>query len=75
MEKKDGKITRKFFLADTEAFVEPVAVVPDIGGDPNRYLVVKSRSKWVKEFIAWLEAPHNLDKMDDPVHQEDEADA
>lgn len=67
VEAKHGEITRKFFLADTDAFVEPVAVVPDIGGDPNRYFVVKSRSKWVKEFIAWLEAPHNLDVMDDPV--------
>ena len=32
-----------FYLADVEAFVEAVAVVPDIGGPPNRYFTVKSR--------------------------------
>ena len=57
-------LERRFYLADANAFEEAIAVVPDIGGPPNRYFVVKSRKKWVKEFINWLEAPHTDDKMD-----------
>ncbi len=56
---------RIFYLADAEAFVEPCAVVPDIGGPLNRYFLVRSRSKWVKSFVNWLEAPHHLDVMED----------
>ena len=48
----------KFYLADVEAFVEPVAVIPDIGGPPNRYFVVKSRACWEEDFEQWLEKDH-----------------
>ena len=61
-----GSVTgRVFYLADTEAFVRPCAVVPDIGGPPNRYFLVKQRSQWHKEFIVWVERPHNEDEMSD----------
>ena len=60
----DGELTRRFYLANTDAFKEPVAVVPDIGGPPNRYFLVKSRSKWCKEFCAWLQAPHTDDVVE-----------
>ena len=56
---------RKFYLAETDAFVRPCAVVPDIGGPQNRYFMVKSRDEWHKEFIAWVERPHHEDNMDD----------
>ena len=59
-----GKVTRRyFFLADTDAILGPCAVVPDIGGPPNRYFVVQPRAKWVDMFIDWLKLPHNQDKM------------
>ena len=63
-EEDPEEVERQFYLADTEAFVEPCTVVPDIGGAPNRYFYVKSQTKWVDEFVAWLEAPHKDNKMD-----------
>ena len=55
----------KFYFADVEAFVRPVAVIPDIGGPPNAYFVLKERSKWKSDFAQWLREPHNLDQMID----------
>ena len=56
---KDGEVDgRKFYLADTEAFVRACAVIPDIGGPPNSYFMVKQRPEWHKEFISWIERPH-----------------
>ena len=60
----DGGVTgRQFYLAETEAFVKPCAVVPDIGGACNRYFLVKSRDDWHKEFIAWVEDTYEMDDM------------
>jgi hypothetical protein len=55
----NGCVTEmKFYLADVEAFVAPLAVIPDIGGLPNDYLVVKNREEWKEDFEAWLETPN-----------------
>ena len=63
---EDNQVTgRVFFLADTEAFVKPCAMIPDIGGPCNRYFLVKSRDEWVKEFTHWLLRPHHEDVMSD----------
>ena len=52
------RVTRlKFYLADVEAFVEPIVVVPDIGGPPNAYFLCMSRVGWRDDFIAWLHSP------------------
>lgn len=57
---------RNLYLADVNAFVSPLCMVPDVGGNPgNKYLLVKPRSAWVSEFIAWLEDPHENDDMTD----------
>ena len=65
----DGEVDgRKFYLADTEAFVSACAVIPDIGGPPNGYFMVKPRSAWHKEFIAWIDRPHHED--DDQEEEE-----
>ena len=70
----NGYVTnRTFYLADTEAFVGPCCAVPDIGGRINRYFVVKPREEWAKEFILWLEDPHNLDQMDAFSSDEEES--
>jgi len=56
---------RKFYLADVEAFVEPIVVIPDIGSVPRcKYFQVKSRSEWAKDFIEWIEMPHYHDEID-----------
>ena len=44
----------KFYLIGVEAFHGPVAVVPDLGGSPNDYLLIKPRTVWREEFIEWL---------------------
>jgi hypothetical protein len=59
-----GDINRKFYLANTDAFVAPCCVIPDVGGDANRYFFLKSRSNWVPEFVDWLEAPHDVMQTD-----------
>jgi hypothetical protein len=66
----EGPFHRLFFLADTEAIVEPCAMIPDIGGPPNRYLRVKGRHEWAREFILWVERPHLEDDMTDDVVEE-----
>ena len=49
---------RRFLLADTEAFLDPMMVIPDIGGHKGlRYFQIKPRSKWVVQFEEWLEEP------------------
>ena len=57
-------IKRTFYLADTDAFVDPCCVVPDLGGPKNRYFVVQPRNAWADLFLKWVEAPHTRDKMD-----------
>ena len=63
---------RKFYLANTDAFVGPCCVIPDIGGDPNAYFQVKPRRDWTKEFIQWLEAPHADDVMQHSDEEDDD---
>jgi len=60
----DGEVeSRVFYLAETEAIVAPCAVIPDIGGPPNRYFLLRSREDWHKLFIQWVDAPHAADDM------------
>ena len=55
----NGAVTDlKFYLADVEAFVAPLTVIPDIGGRPSDYFVVKNREEWREDFEAWLETPN-----------------
>jgi hypothetical protein len=62
----EGFVSRRhFYLADTDAFVDPCCCIPDIGGPKNRYFVVKPRNQWSQLFTAWVEDPHRLDEMDD----------
>jgi hypothetical protein len=53
----DGITTqRKFYLADVDAFVAPIVVVPNIGSHPdNEYLELKPRANWAEDFEEWLE--------------------
>lgn len=48
----------QFYLADVDAFVAPLTVVPDIGGKPNDYFAVKNCSAWREAFVSWLEEPN-----------------
>ena len=45
----------RFYLADVEAIVCPLAVIPDIGGPANCYFLVKDRDTWRQDFIRFLE--------------------
>ena len=54
-----------FYLADVEAFVKPVAVIPDLGGPPNGYFALHERATWKKMFTDWLELPREEGEMDD----------
>ena len=70
-----GKVThRKFYLADTEAFIEPCCVIPDIGGLANRYFKVQSRDEWPQTFVQWLRQQHKYDNMADDLDNSDEED-
>ena len=57
-------VKRTFYLADTNAFVEPCCVIPDVGGPNNRYFVVQPRNSWADLFLKWVEALHRFDEMD-----------
>jgi hypothetical protein len=64
---EDGSVAKHwFYLADTEAFSDPCCTIPDIGGPPNRYFVVKHRNQWADEFfICWIHDEYHLDEMDE----------
>ena len=64
-ENDDGMWERTFYLAEVEAFAAPVAVIPDVGGDPNRYFQVTRRPEWSGIFTRWLDSPHNQDEWFD----------
>ena len=52
-------LKREFFLADVEAFVDTVAVIPDIGcSKQNGYFMLRPRHKWGEMFGLWLDVPH-----------------
>ena len=53
-----------FLLVTVDAFVKPIAVIPDLGGPPNRYFVIKERTNWAADFALWLEEPHTHDIID-----------
>lgn len=52
---RGGRVTKlKFYLADVEAFLEPITVIADIGGAPNAYFWCKNRTEWREDFVQWL---------------------
>ena len=70
-DKKKTYEQRQYYLADTEAIVEPCCVIPDIGGPINRYFLVHSRTKWAASFTKWIEEPHALDHIDSGSDDDD----
>lgn len=47
---------RKFYLVDTEAFVEPCFMIPDHGSANRRaYFQIRNRDEWTFAFEEWLE--------------------
>lgn len=67
----NGRVTElKFYLADTDAFVAPLCVIPDIGGAVTDYFCVKNRLQWKEEFEEWLDSPD-----EDNVFDEEEDDS
>ena len=70
---RDGSIRqRQFYLADTEAFMEPISVFADIGhANKRRYLQIVPRNQWALGFEKWVNDPHTLDEIEeDPLPQE-----
>ena len=71
IEKEVGQLTpnglyeHKFYLADVEAIVSTLAVIPNIGGKPNVYFTLKLREKWQDDFETWLEEVHEEDIVSD----------
>jgi hypothetical protein len=62
-----GHVTKlKFYLADVDAIVQPLAVLPNIGGKSNSYWIVKPRNQWAALFGKWLKDSHKNDAMSDP---------
>ena len=64
---------RKFYLADVEAIVCPLVVVPNVGGTHGyEYLLMRNRSEWTEIFKKWLDDPHENDEIPDtepvPLH-------
>ena len=60
---EEGNVKKQLCLADTRAFVAPVCVVPDLGGPPNQYFALETRSAWAEFFIEWLDQ----EKEDDTI--------
>ena len=60
-ENENADPTMQFYLADVEAISDTCAVIPDIGGPPNRYFYVKDRDLWKKDFEDFLEKPLDIE--------------
>jgi len=54
----------KFYLADVEAFLSPLVVIPDMGGNANDYFLLRSRQEWSDRFVRYLETSNNEYLMD-----------
>ena len=68
----NGAVTRlSYWLVDVESFAATITVVPDIGGAPNAYLLVKSREEWREAFEEWL---MNDDEPDVTVSDDESSD-
>lgn len=73
---EDGYVSnRTFYLADTEAFLDPACVIPNLGGKSNEYFVVKPRNQWADCFVKWVQEEHILDKMDQIPETESEGES
>ena len=69
----DGNIRqRKFYLADVEAIVSSVCVIPDVGCNKLRYFEVAARKTWPKLFVNWLMATHKMDAYEMADSESDE---
>jgi hypothetical protein len=67
----DGDIAeRRFYLADVEAIVSPLCVVPDIGKNKLRYFQLKPRKEWPNLFTNWLMRPYKED-TEEMMEEED----
>ena len=61
----DGSVQRKFYLANVEAIVGPVCVVPDIGNaNKARYFQLLPKSEWADRFKRWVRAPHSSENVE-----------
>ena len=66
---------RMFFLADTNAFIDPCCVIPDVGGPRNRYYLMESRENWPDIFMTWLHTPVDDDMViEGDLTEEEETD-
>ena len=63
---------QKFYLADVEAFDDPAVVIPDIGGEPNAYFLLKNRTQWCEQFVEWLGDPQEDDYSSSDAESEDD---
>ena len=67
----DGANVMHFYLADVEAILEPMAVIPDLGGNSNAYLQVKPREQWKNDFMNFLERDLNIEEEMSTEEEED----
>ena len=77
MNEEDGTVRRrrKFYLVDVEAFKQPLVVIVNIG-TTDRYLMMKPRFEWSKDFVGFIESKRELDEaeMREEVVAEEEED-
>ena len=65
-------------MADVEAIVDTVAVIPDIGcTNKNSYFMRQPRTNWREMFSSWLDLPHetiDLHQLEGFFSSDDEED-
>ena len=81
--KVNGKVVgREYYLADTNAIVDPCCVIADCGGEPDAFFLVRNRTEWSEMFLDWLQRPHREDdeevgsatKEEDSDEEEEQSD-
>jgi hypothetical protein len=56
---------QKYYLVDVETFMDPIVVIPNIGAQPKcKYLLMTPRAQWSEQFVEWIKAPHEEDRVE-----------
>jgi hypothetical protein len=72
---EDRVVDMTYWLAEVEAFDEPISVIPNLGGPANSYFMLRKRCEWADMFSKWLEKPYETIPDDDSSVESDDSSA
>ena len=74
-EEGEEKEQKRYYLEDVDAFLRPIVVIPNIGGDPNSYLEKALKTEWAEQFALWIDMDHKNDVLEMAPTESDSSEA